>query len=120
MLATALDVYFSDPSLGGNKIGAFNGLGSQQQPIGGVTIDLTQICQMIDGSTSANCSGTYENASSAFGGVTSMTVVAMLGYQNTADPAADAGAKWYGQVKAVQVLAKDAFDAINNGLAFSI
>jgi hypothetical protein len=120
MLATALDVYFSDPALGGNKIGAFNGLGSQQQPIGGVTIDLTQICQMIDGSSSASCSGAYESVSSAFGGATSMTALAMLGYQNTSDPTADAGASWYGQVKASQVLAKDAFDAINNGVAFSL
>jgi hypothetical protein len=120
MLATALDVYFSDPGLGGNKIGAFNGLGSNQKPIGGVTIDLTQICQMSDGSTSSSCSGTYENVSSAFGGATSMMVLGMLSYQNTSDPLTDAGAKWYLQFKPTQVLAKDAFDAINNGVAFSI
>jgi hypothetical protein len=74
---------------------------------------------MIDGSGgTASCSGTYENVSSAFGGATSLTVLQMLQYQNTADPLADAGAAWYGQVKATQVLAKDAFDAINNGVAF--
>jgi hypothetical protein len=120
MLATALDVYFSDTGLGGNKIGAFNGLGSNQKPIGGVTIDLTLICQMIDGSSSSSCSGAYENVSAAFGGATSLTVLQMLSYQNTSDPLADAGAKWYEQCKAKQVLAKDAFDAINNGVAFSI
>jgi len=43
MLATALNVYFSDPALGGNKISA-------PVPIGGVTIDLTNVCKMIDGS----------------------------------------------------------------------
>ncbi len=43
MLATALDVYFSDPALGGNKIGA-------PAPIGGFAIDLTMICRMIDSS----------------------------------------------------------------------
>jgi hypothetical protein len=113
MLATALDVYFSDPSLGGNKIGA-------PAPIGGVKIDLTKICKMIDGSGgTASCSGSFENVSSAFGGATSMTVTSMLLYQNTADPLADAGAAWYGQVKATQVLAKDAFDAINNQVAFA-
>jgi hypothetical protein len=113
MLATALDVYFSDPALGGNKIGA-------PAPVGGVNIDLTKICKMIDGSGgTATCSGSFENVSSAFGGVTSMTVLNMLLYQNTSDPAADAGAVWYGQVKATQVLAKDAFDAINNQLAFA-
>jgi len=114
MLGTALDVYFSDPSLGGNKINA-------PTPIGGVTIDLTKICQPIDGSGgTATCSGPLENVSSAFGGATSMTVMNMLIYQNTADPVADAGANWYGQVKATQVPAKDAFDAINNQLAFSL
>jgi len=113
MLATALNVYFSDPALGGNRIGA-------PAPIGNLTIDLTKICQMIDGSGgTATCPGTYENASSAFGGSASLTVLQMLQYQNTADPAADAGAVWYGQVKATQVLAKDAFDAINNQVAFS-
>jgi len=29
------------------------------------------------------------------------------------------GSVWYGQVKATQELAKDAFDAINNGVALS-
>jgi hypothetical protein len=50
-----------------------------------------------------------------------MTVMNMLLYQNTtqADPAQDAGASWYSQVKATQVLAKDAFDAVNNQVAFS-
>jgi len=28
------------------------------------------------------------------------------------------GSAWYGQVKATQELAKDAFDAINNSVAF--
>jgi hypothetical protein len=113
MLATALDVYFSDPALGGNKIGA-------PAPIGGVSIDLTKICAMIDGSGgSGTCGGTYENVSSAFGGAASLTVSQMLTYQNTADPAADAGAVWYSQNKGTQVLAKDAFDAINNQVAFA-
>jgi hypothetical protein len=113
MLSTALDVYFSDPALGGNKIGALS-------PIGGDSIDLTQICKMIDNTAgSATCGGTYENVSSAFGSATSLTVSAMLAYQNTSDPATDAGAVWYGQVKATQQLAKDAFDAINNQVAFA-
>jgi hypothetical protein len=117
MLATALDVYFSDSianGYGGNRINA-------PHPIGGITIDLQNICKMIDGTGgTATCSGTFEDVSSAFGGDTSMTVLNMLLYQNTSDPAVDAGANWYGQVKATQVLAKDAFDAINNQVAFSL
>ena len=50
MLATALDVYFGDPALGGNKIKAPN-------PIGGVKIDLTKVCKNIP-----TCS-TLENTS---------------------------------------------------------
>jgi hypothetical protein len=89
MLATALDVYFSNPALGGNKLGS-------PQPIGGLTVDIS-------------------NASAAFGGATSMTVLQLLAYASSqSNPG---GSVWYGQVKATQVLAKDVFDAINNGVA---
>jgi len=94
MLATALDVYFSNPALGGNQIGA-------PAPIGGVTIDLTD-----------SCGGSYKNASSAFGGATLLTASAILtGAASQSNPG---GSIWYGQVKATQELAKDLFDAINN------
>jgi hypothetical protein len=112
MLATALDVYFSDPTLGGNKISA-------PHPIGGVQIDLTHVCNMIDGSGgTATCSGTFYDVSAQFGG-TCLTVSAMLLYQNTSDPTADAGAVWYGNLKTPQVNGKNAFDAINNRVAFN-
>jgi hypothetical protein len=100
MLATALDVYFSDLALGGNLIHA-------PAPIGGYDINLTNVW----GS---------ENVSTAFGGATHMTVSNMLLYQNTSDSLADNGANWYGQNKAMQVLAKDAFDAINNDAVSSV
>jgi hypothetical protein len=86
MLATALDVYFSDPALGGNQIGA-------PTPIGGVSVDIT-------------------SWSGAFGGATCMTVSGMLGY--AAGQSNSGGSIWYAQVKATQVLAESAFDAINN------
>jgi hypothetical protein len=108
MLATALDVYFSDPVLGTNKIGA-------PAPLGAVKVDLTKICKMIDGSSSSTCSGSYENASGAFGGATSLTVSQMLLYAASQSNAG--GSTWYANVKATQGLAKDAFDAINNGVA---
>lgn len=111
MLATALDVYFSDPALGGNKINA-------PAPIGGVTIDLTMICKMIDSSGgSATCSGTFQNVSAAFGGATSMTVSQILAYAASQSNAG--GSLWYGNVKSMQELAKNAFDAINNQVAFA-
>jgi hypothetical protein len=111
MLATALDVYFSDPALGGNKIAA-------PTPIGGIAIDLTLVCQMIDASGgTGTCSGTYENASAAFGGATHLTVSQMIGYASSQSNAG--GSFWYANVKATQQLAKDAFDAINNQVAFA-
>jgi hypothetical protein len=94
MLATALDVYFSNPALGGNQIGA-------PAPIGGVTIDLTD-----------SCGGSYRNASSAFGGATLLTVSQIL--TGAASQSNAGGSIWYGQVKVTQELAKDLFDAINN------
>ncbi len=97
MLATSLDVYFSDPLLGGNKIGA-------PAPIGGVTIDLTKI------------NGT-QNVSAAFGGATKLTVMQMLTY--AAGQSNAGGTIWYGNVKTTQGLAKNAFDAINNNKVFA-
>jgi hypothetical protein len=112
MLATALDVYFSDPALGGNKINA-------PAPIGSLTIDLTQICSRIDSSgPTATCIGVYQDASSAFGGATSLTVSQMLAY--AASQSNPGGSVWYANVKATQQLAKNAFDAINNRVAFTI
>jgi hypothetical protein len=109
MLAT-LAVYYSDPALGGNQINASG-------PIGSLTIDLTQICKMIDNSGgTATCPGTYWNVSSAFGGASSMTVSQMLAYAASQSNAG--GSVWYGNVKTTQEMAKDAFDAINNQVAF--
>jgi hypothetical protein len=112
MLATALDVYFSDPALGGNKITA-------PAPIGGVKVDLTMICKMIDGSSgAATCGGAYQNTVAAFGGSpTLQTVSQLLAYAASQSNAG--GTAWYGQVKAMQGLAKDTFDAINNEVVFS-
>jgi hypothetical protein len=104
MLATALDVYFSDPTLGGNKINA-------PAPIGGVSIDLTMVCANIP-----TCS-TFLNVSSAFGGATSKTVSEMLSFAASQSNAG--GSLWYANVKSTQELAKDAFDAINNEVAFA-
>ena len=92
MLATALDVYFSTPGLGGNQIGA-------PGPIGSAVVDLT------------NVGG--KNVSAAFNNQTSMTVDEMLAWASNQSNVG--GSVWYGQVKTTQEMAKNAFDAINNG-----
>ncbi len=124
MLATALDVYFSTPSLGGNKIGAFNGLGGSTPALGGVAIDLSKVCAMLDGSTGSTCSGVTEDARPEFGiapPALGTTVGLMLLYSDflsgvNGSPVASSpnGSTWYNNIKARQVIAKDAFDSINN------
>ena len=135
MLATALDVYFSDPTLGGNQIGAFNNLGAKTPALGGVAIDLSKICDGSDGGLGGSCpedarrvfgicTGTNTPVAGCTAGVVGTTVLNMLLYADFAstlngNPVATAttGATWYTQIKALQVVAKDSFDAINNQIA---
>jgi hypothetical protein len=106
MLATALDVYFSDPALGGNRIGAAS-------PVGSYAVDLTQVCPTI---TPGTCTVAYEDTSSAFGGTTCQAVGALL--TAAAAQSSSGGATWYANnSKATQGLAKDTFDAVNNQVA---
>lgn len=91
MLATALDTYFSDSSLGGNQLKA-------PGPLGPVVVDTTRYA-------------------GAFGGATSMTVSEALAY--AASQSNGGGSTWYGQVKSVQELAKDLFDDTNNERVFA-
>jgi hypothetical protein len=121
MLATALDVYFSDPAHG-DPIKGFNG--NNTTSLGGLNVDLTNICKMIDSSSGGSCSGSFENAGAAFGAPpasTCQTVSQLL--SNAASQSNVGGTIWYGttvanQSKATQVLAKDTFDAVNNQKAF--
>jgi hypothetical protein len=130
MLATALDVYFSTPSLGGNAIGAYNGLGNKTPMLGNVVVNLSGICSMADSSGgTGSCINTYEDARPEFGIIPTpscqgTTVSDMLAYSDfpssaNGNPVASAntGATWYQQVKAKQVIAKDGFDNINNNVA---
>jgi len=113
MLATALDVYFTATGTANtcSKLRAAN--------LGGQKIDLTKVCKMIDSSSgTATCSGIPLNTSSAFGGLAcpNSTVNALLSY--AASQSNVGGTLWYGNnVKATQELAKNTFDAINNGAA---
>jgi hypothetical protein len=93
--------------------------GSQPISCSGEQIDLVHGCAMIDSSGGTATCGGSENWSGAFGGalVTHLSVNDMLLY--AAGQSNAGGTAWYGQVKATQVLAKDAFDAINNGVALA-
>jgi hypothetical protein len=99
MLATALNVYFHVTN-------------------GSENIDLVHGCSMLDFSGgTASCNGA-ENWGPAFDNQTQMTVSQMLTF--AASQSNVGGTVWYGQIKPTQVLAKDAFDAINNSAALSI
>ena len=104
MLATALDVYFSDPALGGNRLNAAS-------PIGAVSVDLTKVCKAAS-TVGSTCTTGFANVTSAFGGATSLTVMQML--SAAAGQSNIGGTVWYSNVKAAQEKAKDAFEAINN------
>jgi len=112
--------------LGGNKIGAYSGLGSKQPAIGGISIDLSHICSMADSSSSSTCTSVYEDARPEFGILApclGTTVGQMLSYSNflsatNGNPVSTvAGASWYKQNKSKQVIAKDGFDNTNNQVA---
>jgi len=129
MLATALDVYFSTPTLGGNRIGAYNGLGMNQPPLGNVGINLSQVCSMSDSGGSGTCTGTYEDARPEFGIASTClgaNISTMLSYSNynsmqNGSPVAtpNTGTTWYNQTKnPKQVYAKDSFDSFNNQKAY--
>ena len=106
MLATALSVFFSDPGLGGNGIGA-------PAPIGPLRIDLKTVCVLA---SSGACNGKFIDVSPSFGGAAAITVAEALTY--AAGQSNVGGTTWYGNVKSRQELAKDLFDAINNNQAF--
>jgi len=109
-LATALNVYFSDPALGGNTISA-------PAPIGGYSVDLTHVCVVKDSATgTGTCTGTVGSSSNAFGGATQLTVAQMLSTSSSMSNAG--GTVWYAN-SAVQELAKDAFDVVNNQKAMA-
>jgi hypothetical protein len=122
MLATALDVFFSEAP--GDPIKGFNGnIGTD---LGTVKIDLTAICAMSDGTGGATCGGS-ENATAAFPGLgTCVSISTLLGFSNATGTYAwgttyvsnTGGVNWYNQKKTTQVLAKDTFDTFNNQRAF--
>ena len=101
-LATALNVYFSDSGFGGNALGA-------PAPIGAALVDVARI---------ARSSGwTPGTLASAFGAAPGLRVYALVAA--AARHATAGGLTWYLDVRAVQAIAKDVFEAINEGRAYA-
>lgn len=114
MLATTLDTYFTKDGSSTTTSKAY--LPSSPAGLGAVTIDLKYVCKALGGSCST--AADVEDVSSSFGGASSLTVTQMLTY--AASQSNVGGSAWYAQVKTVQGLAKDAFDAVNNEKAFTV
>jgi hypothetical protein len=133
MLATALDVYFSDPNLGWvqQPSGSKTKYPSNFLPgtaLGGWKMDLTAVCPMIDNLSTgtATCSlnkpSTDAVAAKAFPS-SPMTMLSILQYAALAY--GEAGG-WYSveaalaglPLKTEQEVAKNVFDQFNNQLAF--
>jgi len=104
MLATALDVYFSDPALGGNMVSA-------PTPIGGVDVYLALIC------TDASCSA-FEDLSTVFPGTPDGKESVLQLLADASNASTSGGSMWYGNVRSTQELAKDAFEALNSERVF--
>jgi hypothetical protein len=135
MLGTALDVYFSDPQKGFTSTTS-NGKKPPSNfllngSLGGVNIDLTLICPMIDNTTAGTAScknntpSTNGFASGAFLSAC-LSVQGILDYESTilspynGYPSVSGTTKsiWYAGDRTKEEIAKNTFDQINNKAAF--
>lgn len=129
MLATALDVYFSNPSLGYTS----TAVGKTKPPsnfltngsLGGVSIDTTAVCPMVDNLStgSASCTNNTASTNAVLAGAlpfSAMSVQSILDYEATTPSPFNASlGVWYGGDRTKQEIAKNVFDQINNRLAFA-
>jgi hypothetical protein len=135
MLGTALGVYFSDPTKGYTS----TTISGKKPPsnfltngsLGGLNIDLTLICPMIDNTTAGTAScknntpSTNGFASGAFLSAC-LTVQGILDYESTIlspyngypSVAGTTKSIWYGGDRTKEEIAKNTFDQINNKDAF--
>jgi len=101
MLATALNMFF-----GGTALGELD-------------VDLRAICnQSACVSPTDPLPNGFTDAKPAFGGADHMKVRDLLAYAASQYLPGAEGASWYGNVKAIQALARDTFAAINGEKAF--
>jgi hypothetical protein len=109
LIASALDVYYSDKTLGGNLL-------LTKKPVGGFSMDVATVCHMnLLSSGGASCSGTYVDASGVMG-AGSATVTQLLA---TTSGAYDVGTgAFFGGDSTGQGAARDVFAALNNKAAF--
>jgi len=131
MLATALDVYFTDPSFGWTATPVGSGKTAVKPPqaflpntpLGAFVMDLTAVCPMVDNTTAgtATCSGVKPSTNAFASGAApaaSLTVQAILDFAAT-NPAPFSAGVWYAGDRTKQETLKNIFDQINNQDAFA-
>lgn len=131
MLATALDVYFSDPNLGYTTTSVSKTKPPStfltHGPLGAFTMDMTAICPMVDNTTagSATCKNSTPTTNALASGAVlqaSMTVQAILSFAATAPwpfNGSVTNSVWYGGNRTLEEVLKNIFDQINNNNAFA-
>ena len=128
MLATALDVYFSGTGYTTTSVNKTKPPSNflTHGPLGTFNMDMTAICPMVDNTTAgtATCTGVKPStdgvASGAFPSA-AMTVQAILDYESTTPSPFNGSTSapvWYAGNRTKEEIAKNAFDQINNQLAF--
>jgi hypothetical protein len=132
MLATALDVYFTDGTKGytATKVGSTKPPSNflPNAPLGAFVMDVTAVCPMVDNTTAgtATCTASNPSTDANASGVVpsaSMSVQAILDYESTTPSpfnGSTSNSVWYGTNRTSQEVAKNIFDQINNQLAFGI
>jgi hypothetical protein len=126
MLGSALDVYFSTPSMGYTT----TAVGKTKPPsnflsgnsLGLFKMDTTAVCPMVDNTTAgtATCKNNLPSTDAvASGAVTTspMSMQAILDFAATTPAPFNAGV-WYGGNRTKQEILKNIFDQFNNQLAF--
>jgi len=134
MLATALDVYFSTPSLGYSTVGSGSGKNQIKPPsnflpgtgLGGFKMDVTAICPMVDNTTagSATCLGGQASTDGVASGVfasSPLSIQAILNFAATTPSPFNGSTSnpiWFAGDRTKQEVLKNVFDQFNNSLAF--
>jgi hypothetical protein len=129
MLATALDYYFGTTGLGWSTLasGKIKPPSSflKQDGLANFTMDMTSICPMVDNLSTgtAVCTSNTPSTNGFTAGAfpaASMTTIALLNYEASNPPyTTGSPGVWYAGNRTKEEIAKNAFDQINNGVAFS-
>jgi hypothetical protein len=130
MLASALDVYFSTPSLGYSTVAVGSGKNQVKPPssflsgnsLGTFKMDTTAVCPMVDNLSTgtATCKNNTPSTDAVAAGAvptSPMSIQSILDFAATTPTPFSSGV-WYAGNRTKQEILKNIFDQFNNQLAF--